>query len=89
MAVALAGVGYGVLLDFIGDAACPTPGRDSQWGRLSWSVLPPGPKCTWTEPLHGIDRVDGPGSVMSLWLVGLGLLAVGLVRWHRRAFPLR
>ena len=81
--VAVVGVLYGLLLQFVGDQACPTPGRDSDWGSLSWSVLPPGPRCTWTEELNGVDRVEGPGPVMSIWLVTLALGLVVERRAHR------
>lgn len=87
-AIALAGIGiaYALLLNDV--LACPTPGRDSTYGDLSWSVLPPGPRCTWTAAEHGLDRVDGPSPVMSLWLLTLAGLAVRLVRTYRGTFPL-
>jgi hypothetical protein len=86
--LAVVGVLYGLLLQFVGDLACPTPGRDSDWGSLSWSILPPGPRCTWTEELNGIDRADGPGPVMTAWLVTLALAAVverRANRWWKEA----
>lgn len=86
VALTLIGIAYAMLLDDV--LACPTPGADSNWGRLSWSVLPPGPRCTWTEELNGIDRVEGPGPGMSIWLAVLGTLAVVLARAYRRTFPL-
>jgi hypothetical protein len=50
---------------------------DSTYGELSWSLLPPGPTCTWTKEADGFDAHQGPTAVMSLWL--LSLLAGGLV----------
>jgi len=84
--LALVGIAYAMVLDDF--FACPTPGADSDWGRLSWSVFPPGPRCTFTEELNGIDRVDGPGPGMSIWLVVLAALTVVLAREYRRTFPL-
>lgn len=86
VALALVGIAYAVLLNDV--LACPTPGRDSEWGRLSWWVLPPGPRCTFTEELNGVDRVDGPGPGMSIWLAALATFALVLVRGYRRMFPL-
>ncbi len=86
VALALVGVAYAMLLDDL--LACPTPGADSNWGSLSWSVLPPGPRCTFTEELNGMDLVEGPGPGMSIWLAALVTLAVVLAREFRRTFPL-
>ena len=83
LGLAVIGGLYGLLLQFVGDMACPTPGRDSEWGTLSWSVLPPGPRCTWTEELNGIDRVEGPGPVMTAWLLTLAVAVVVERRTNR------
>lgn len=86
--LALIGAGYGTLLALVDGFACPTPGADSEWGELSWSVLPPGPRCTWTAELHGVDRVEGPGPVTTLWLLILAVMAAVLRREHGRSFRL-
>jgi hypothetical protein len=86
VALALVGIAYAVLLDDL--LACPTPGADSDWGRLSWSVRPPGPRCTFTEELNGVDLVEGPGPGMSIWLAVSLALTVVLARAFRRTFPL-
>ena len=85
--IGLAGVGllYGAFLVFIDDLACPTQGADSNWGQLSWSFMPPGPRCTWTQEMNGINRIQGPGPVMSVWLLVLIGLTIVLVRWSRSA----
>lgn len=87
VSLALIGVAYGLFVEYADGLTCPTPGADSNWGELSWSVLPPGPRCTWSEELNGIDRVEGPGPVMSSWIVAVAGLSVGLMRAHRRTFP--
>lgn len=87
ISLALIGVAYGMFVEYADGLTCPTPGMDSNWGELSWSVLPPGPRCTWSEELNGITRVEGPGPVMSVWLASLVILTVSLGRVYRRAFP--
>ncbi len=52
---------------------------DSTYGELSWSLLPPGPTCTWTNEADDVDAHRGPTAVMSIWLAAL--LAGGLVAW--------
>lgn len=82
------GLAYAAYLVLMGDAVCePFPGG-STYGTLGWSVLPPGPTCTFTEQLHGFDEVRGPTPVMSIWLLVLLVagVAIALVGW-RRMFP--
>ena len=86
VALALIGIGYAMLLGDL--TACPTPGQNSNWGEFSWSALPPGPRCTFTLEANGLNRVDGPGLGMSIWLATLIALAVVLCRTWRRTFPL-
>ena len=52
---------------------------NSAYGELRWSILPPGPTCTWTTEADGVDAHQGPTAVMSIWLVTL--LVGGLVTW--------
>ena len=52
---------------------------DSVYGELRWSLVPPGPTCTWTIKADGVDAHQGPTAVMSIWLVTL--LVGGLVAW--------
>jgi len=68
----------------LGDAACEK--SESNYGKLSWSTIPPGPVCTWTTSLNGVDEVAGPGPIMSLWLVSLGVLGGGSIWLVRRAY---
>jgi hypothetical protein len=43
LVVAGAGSAYGALVVFEGDLYCEHPSGDSDYGELTWSVLPPGP----------------------------------------------
>lgn len=52
---------------------------DSVYGELRWSLLPPGPTCTWTLEADGFDARQGPTAVMSIWLATL--VAGGLIAW--------
>ena len=79
-------VGLGVLaiVSFLGDGYCDRLDGPSNpnLGRLTWSVLPPGPRCTWTEEENRFDAVEEPGPVYSIWaaaVVGLGGLTVGAI----------
>jgi hypothetical protein len=83
--IGIAGVGLAwmAVVDFEGDLYCQQPGSDSNYGKLSWSAVPPGPVCTYTAQMNGVDRVDGPTPVTSVWLltlVGLGSASVWAVR---------
>ncbi|MFZ4433294.1 MAG: hypothetical protein ACOYOQ_08890 [Microthrixaceae bacterium] len=80
------GVAYGALVEDLGDAYCEPFEGSSQYGELRWSVLPPGPTCTFTVAEHGFDEVRGPWPVMSVWIAVLvvgGLVCVALVRAAR------
>lgn len=65
----LIGLAWGALILFLGDMYCDR-GR-SNYGDLSWSWLPPGPVCTWTEQSDGVAGRAGPTWVMTTWLVVL------------------
>lgn len=56
--------------------AAPTDAGGSVYdiGELSWSVVPPGPRCTWTNRPGGIDRTQGPSPVWSMWVLILLVL---------------
>jgi hypothetical protein len=96
--IAVAVAGWTVLLllglavvaerQWIGDLGCEASTGDSNYGTHGWSVLPPGPTCTYTRDLNGYDQVDGPTPAMSIWLAGLaigGVICVTLVRRSSRA----
>ena len=68
--------------------ACEYRGS-SIYGEPGWSVLPPGPTCTWTEEVHGFDRASGPGPWMSIWLLVATVFAFVLWRWGRKLFSTR
>lgn len=86
VAVLVLGVAYGILVNDADDLNCePTPGS-SDYGDFAWSVLPPGPTCTFTEALHGFDGVRGPQPVISVWMATLaigGMLSVATLRRSR------
>ena len=86
VAVLVVGVAYGVLVNDMDELYCePTPGS-SDYGDFAWSVLPPGPTCTFTGALHGFDGVRGPTPVMSVWMANLaigGMLSVAMLRRSR------
>ena len=42
--------------------------RDSESGELGWSLLPPGPTCTYPSGTGGVS-VWEPTPVMSVWLL--------------------
>lgn len=84
--ILLVGVAYGVLVEALGPTYCELTPGSSAYGELGWSVLPPGPTCTFTEAVHGIDAVRGPYPVMSIWLAFLaigGMLCIALFRRSR------
>ncbi|MGB6059327.1 MAG: hypothetical protein WBF71_13805 [Microthrixaceae bacterium] len=67
----LVGLAFAWLLDNLGDSNCePTPGS-STYGKFGWSLIPPGPTCTFTAEVHGFDQVRGPSPVMTIWLAVL------------------
>lgn len=81
----LAGAGYSGLVAGMGDLGCEADPadasvgfRDSNYGRMEWSSIPPGPRCSWTVEANGFAASDGPSPIWSLWVltvVALGLLA--------------
>lgn len=86
--VALVGTAWGALVIAQDDFYCPHPTRDSDYGELSWSVLPPGPQCTWsTESGNHVDDARGPTPVMSVWLATLAVLGWCVVRTAYRIRP--
>lgn len=83
--IAAIGTAYGWLVWDMGEMYCPVEQGASTYGELSWSILPPGPVCTFTAEVHGFDEVRGPYPVMSIWLVVLVVGAVAFVIARRRA----
>lgn len=87
--VLLAGVAYGALVELSGDSYCPIEPNSSTYGTQGWSVVPPGPTCTFTAEQRGVDdvistdEVRGPTPVMSIWLGVLGLGVAALVLFPR------
>jgi hypothetical protein len=63
---------------------CDHPLHDSDYGEMSWSILPPGPMCTWSvENGNLVNDTRGPGPAFSLWLlslVGSGAFTVWAIR---------
>lgn len=82
--IAAIGTGYGLLVWDMGEMYCPIEQGLSTYGELSWSILPPGPVCTFTPDVHGFDEVRGPYPVMSIWLLVLVIGAVAFVVARRR-----
>lgn len=77
------GLGAVAVVELGGGVFCERANSDSNYGEMEWSLLPPGPRCRWTEEFNGVDTAEGPGPLMSVWLaavVGLGGLAVWAVR---------
>ena len=75
--VALAGLAWAtVVVD--DELYCELEQGDSNFGTVSWSLLPPGPKCTYTVAMNGLDRVEGPGPVTSIWVSAL-VMATGVL----------
>ncbi len=74
LGILLIGLAWGALITFLDWGYC---GRgDSNYGKLGWSLLPPGPTCTWTVESNGVDASWGPTPVMTIWLITLILLGV-------------
>ena len=74
--VTILGLGGLLLINFEGDLGCELSGSDSNYGELTWSLVPPGPACTFTSEVNGVDKVDGPSPVTSIWLVLVSSSAV-------------
>lgn len=66
-----AGMGYALLVQLRGSTYCEPSEGSSQYGDLSWSVLPPGPTCRFSQEVHGFDATRGPTPVMSIWIAAL------------------
>lgn len=70
------GLAYAAYLQDLGSAFCVPFEGSSQYGEFRWSILPPGPTCSFTMSVHGFDETRGPTPVMSIWIV---VLALGLL----------
>ena len=79
------GLGVVAFVNFFGDSMCPSRLRDSDDGKLSWSVLPPGHRCVWTKAMNGYDATEGPGWEASAYLVLMVVSGVAIVRVFRPA----
>ena len=56
-------------------------GSDSEYGSLSWSLIPPGPKCTWTgSDGELITRYAPLYSVLIIVLIACVTLAIVTLR---------
>ena len=77
------GLGAIAVLELDAGLLCERAGSDANYGQVEWSLLPPGPRCRWTEEINGVDAVEEPGPLTSIWLaalVGLGLPVVWAIR---------
>lgn len=86
--ITLAGAGTGALLSSMGDLNCEADPadaragfRDSNYGRMEWSFVPPGPHCVWTVRMNGFAASDRPSPVWSLWL--LAVIVLGPLAWRQ------
>ena len=84
-AIAFVGLAYAVFLEFLDDSACER-GGDSNYGDFRWSLLPPGPVCTWTEERNGFAARDSVGLLTSVWLLALLVLGFMAVRAIKRLY---
>jgi hypothetical protein len=73
------GLAWGSFVVVADDLYCERTPGSSDYGDLGWSIVPPGPQCSWP----GVDEVRGPTPVMSVWL-GLLLVLGGLMVWAAR-----
>ena len=91
--VLLVGLAYAALVEMSGDTYCPITPDSSTYGTQGWSVVPPGPTCTFSAELRSVDdvtslaEVRGPTPVMSIWLGVLGLGVVAFVMFPSRPRP--
>jgi hypothetical protein len=88
LVITLAGAGTGALLTSMGHLSCEAdPGdtpfgfRDSNYGHMEWSFVPPGPHCVWTVDVNGFAASDRPSSIWSVWLVTV--IALGCLAWRQ------
>lgn len=77
------GLAWAGIIELQDDLGCEHAAGESNYGEQSWSVLPPGPVCSWTAEVNGVDDVRGPTPVMSAWLPTLFMLGT-LVVWRAR-----
>ena len=86
-----AGIGVFAIVALAGDAVCASPRYgDSNYGRMTWSVLPPGHRCTYTRELNGYDDKPGPSLYPSAYLLVLvvsGALVLRVARQTRGRLP--
>lgn len=68
---AVVGLGWIWLVSSLGDAGCEHRDGDSNYGELTWSLFPPGSKCTWTVSQNGVDEVEGPSWHGTAYLVSM------------------
>lgn len=79
--ITLAGLGAATWVALLGDMGCEA--GDSNYGDLEWSVVPPSPRCVWTERENGFAAKEDPSLGWSLWLVVVAATS-GLVWWQIR-----
>jgi hypothetical protein len=90
LAVTLLGVTAIWARAWVGDLGCEANQGDSNYGELQWSMLPPGPKCVFTEEANGYAATEGPSPAWSVWFLGdVALLVFTLklgptVTWRSR-----
>lgn len=63
-------------------ASCERPDGSSNYGELTWTAVPPGPTCTWTEATNGFD---GEERIWSYTFAVVGWVAAApvLAFWFR------
>jgi hypothetical protein len=79
--VGVAGI---AVVDASSDLWCEHEAGDSEFGELSWSIVPFGPVCTWHQRVNGFDERRGPYPFGTIWVLGVaaGPVAYVLVRRH-------
>jgi hypothetical protein len=73
------GLGYAILVNDMAELYCEPIAGSSDYGAFAWSIVPPGPTCTFTDAVHGFDEVRGPTPVMSVWLLALAAGAMWIL----------
>ena len=88
LVISFAGAGAAAVLSGMGGAGCeadpadaPVGFRDSNYGRMEWSSVPPGPHCVWTVEVNGFAASDRPSPIWTLWL--LTVVVLGLLAWRQ------
>jgi hypothetical protein len=83
----------GVLLTTAaGDLNCLHRSRiqgDSNYGDVTWSWLPLGPECTWTEESNGVDDFQGAAWGPTLFVAALLVTGGGIGYAHFRLWRTR